>query len=837
MRPSADFIAEIEVKVQEKFSHSTVNRQYQIDAFQLGLRQVLPQDNLTTARALENFFTIIELLKISQKHKFVSEQDQRRLIKLAENSLKFCNIKPITSQLSYLYTKLYMELSRNLRANGQAWVSISYYDIAKYLGRDSLSHESLSDFLLRGLQAWQLGYIRTAKLVFHHVEQMKTDIPSNRIARWYLIRSYRLSGEIKSAEHLLATASLDYVGDAEWQEVLRFESVLLRAQIAESALELQQIVLRDQMNVTSYDLLRAQLWIYASQLKDGAEKRSSFKKMRENYLKKADNSFTSESDFRLLQFIENCYDSNVPLQQRLENLGKKLSETTMVHDPEVYSLFLAASIRWLYRIKQLSFASMLIEEYRSQSLKFSDGRLLDALGILGEIIDKLPVITDQIPSPVQLKLYTGVTPRFIAISQVIAKCLFLLAQYKLTPKNSDEEAEKIRHNVNLQVAKIIEECVGKLKGPLMKIIQLSGASKYLSLETRQIMCRIYDSSSPCSFEELKIHGEKDLGRTFESAFAEFDINPLAVASIGQVFRGTTQDGDSVAIKIMYPKIEKIIQSDLTIMKILIPFIRQLLPNTDMEQVWKQLLTRFQKECNYQFEKENQLAFYNIFNNHSHIKIPKIFQELCSQRVFVTEFIEGDRLDEYLESASQEQKNHIAAQILRFHIEAIFVHGLWHIDPHPGNFIVSEDRLVVLDFGAIFRTDSISTDFQRVRTLCSLNNDSQRFYKKICDLNLINREVLSFDLFQKELSHHFFSPFHIDEVRPYFYGGDTRNAGDVVIKSGLSHAFLFKAEDLFPFTIQQYIGDLLTSTGAKLNWHQLLQSIINEITPGLVPSSQ
>ncbi|MFW7381919.1 MAG: lipopolysaccharide core heptose(II) kinase RfaY [Oligoflexus sp.] len=619
--------------------------------------------------------------------------------------------------------------------------------------------------------------------------------------------------------------------------MLRFESVLLRAQIAESASELQQIVLRDQINLTSYDLLRAQLWIYASQLKLGSEKRNSFKKMREKFPKRADNSFGTESDFRLLQFIETCYDSNIPLQQRLENLGKKLSETSLIHDPELYCIFLVASIRWLYRIKQLSFASMLIEEYRSQSLKFSDGRLLDSLGILGEVIDKLPVITDQIPSPVQLKLYTGVTPRFIAISQVIAKCLFLLAQYKITPKNSDEDAEKLRHTINIQVAKIIEECVGKLKGPLMKIIQLSGASKYLSSESRQIMRRIYDSSSPCSFEELKAHGEKDLGRTFASIFAEFDENPLAVASIGQVFRGTTKVGDSVAIKIMYPKIEKIIQSDLTIMKILIPFLRQILPNTDMNQIWGQLVNRFQKECDYQIEMENQLAFYNIFNHHPYIKIPKIYQEFCSQRVFVSEFIEGERLDEYLENASQEQRNHIAEQILRFHVEAIFVHGLWHIDPHPGNFIVSEDRLVVLDFGAIFRTNSIATDFQRVRTLCSMNNDCQGFYDKISELNLINRDVLSFDLFQKELSYHFFSPFHVDEVRPYFYEYDTRNTGDVVVKRGLSHAFLFKAEDLFPFTVQQYIGELLNSTGAILNWHQLLQSIVKEITPHLEASSQ
>lgn len=199
--------------------------------------------------------------------------------------------------------------------------------------------------------------------------------------------------------------------------------------------------------------------------------------------------------------------------------------------------------------------------------------------------------------------------------------------------------------------------------------------------------------------------EQSLGDTIDSLFTKFNYYPLAAASIGQVYLAVLKDGTKVVVKVQRPFIENKIKMDTYWMKFLAKRLARTYPELAAINVVG-LIDEFSqnilKEIDYDNEASNMNVFFNMFEDSTSIKIPKVYDEYTSRRVLVMEYIDGvtpgDR--EYIMSLGFDTEK-IVENGTKAIFKTIFEYGVFHADPHPGNlFILENNRLAFIDFGMI-----------------------------------------------------------------------------------------------------------------------------------------
>lgn len=256
------------------------------------------------------------------------------------------------------------------------------------------------------------------------------------------------------------------------------------------------------------------------------------------------------------------------------------------------------------------------------------------------------------------------------------------------------------------------DLLGHSKGVLMKAGQLlsmvdascigSGAfSPY-----QKAMTRLQADAPPMDPALAKEVLQSDLGRSVDDLFTEFDDEPLAAASIGQVHRAVMRDGREVAVKIQYPGAAEAIRDDLANSELLVTIFRMAASASgtairpDFRQMAREIATRISEEIDYRHEAKNVKAFNELYRDHPFIQVPEIIEEASGDRVLTMTFLHG--LDwAAAQNADQDLKNTWAEVIHRFATGSFRHANLFHADPHPGNYRFGLDGTVgFVDFGCI-----------------------------------------------------------------------------------------------------------------------------------------
>src|SRR5205823_14945085 len=162
-------------------------------------------------------------------------------------------------------------------------------------------------------------------------------------------------------------------------------------------------------------------------------------------------------------------------------------------------------------------------------------------------------------------------------------------------------------------------------------------------------------------------------------FAEWDPVPIAAASIGQVHRAITRDGQAVAVKVQYPGVDEAIKADLDNAGLLFGGMKMAFPGLETGPVLEEVRARLVEELDYRREAENQRFFTDIYDGHPFIHIPRVIGEFSTGRVFTSELAEGVRFQE-AEQWSQEERNLAAESIFRFAIGSMWRRHAFHGDP-------------------------------------------------------------------------------------------------------------------------------------------------------------
>jgi len=291
-----------------------------------------------------------------------------------------------------------------------------------------------------------------------------------------------------------------------------------------------------------------------------------------------------------------------------------------------------------------------------------------------------------------------------------------------------EHRERLRNDLALRTAQDVTDTLGTMKGVLMKLGQMASyVDDGLSPAARRTLSRLQDSVPPMSPELAAQVVAEELGLPPERAFATWDPQPIAAASIGQVHRAISHDGRAVAVKVQYPGIAETIEADLGNVALLRRMLRIVAPKQDVAALLAELRERITEELDYRKEARNQQLFAGYYRGHPTITVPEIVPELSTRRVVTSELADGARFAE-LATWSQAERDLAAETIYRFVFRSLYEAHAFNGDPHPGNYLFGGGgRVTFLDFGLVkhFSEDELRPLVSMVRHLC-VERDPEAF---------------------------------------------------------------------------------------------------------------
>jgi len=261
-------------------------------------------------------------------------------------------------------------------------------------------------------------------------------------------------------------------------------------------------------------------------------------------------------------------------------------------------------------------------------------------------------------------------------------------------------------DIQEKTAEQLFKVLGELKGGAMKFGQAlsvfeAALPENIAKPYRETLTKLQESAPPLPTRVVHKVLAKELGEDWRDNFTSFEDKPTASASIGQVHKGIWKDGRAVAVKIQYPGAAEALISDLNQIQRFAKIFQLVLPGLDMKPLLEELRARIIEEVDYKYEAEAQEACWRAYENDPDVAIPKVV--MSSDKVLVSEWLEGTPLSKVIAEGTQEQRNNAGMRLARFHFTCPERAGLLHADPHPGNFrLLADGRIGVLDFGACNR---------------------------------------------------------------------------------------------------------------------------------------
>ena len=275
----------------------------------------------------------------------------------------------------------------------------------------------------------------------------------------------------------------------------------------------------------------------------------------------------------------------------------------------------------------------------------------------------------------------------------------------------------------LRTAEAISERLGNMKGALMKLGQMASyVDEGLPGPMREALAQLQSNAPPMSSELAAQVIRDELGRSPDELFVEWDPQPLASASIGQVHRAVVIDPETgveraVAVKVQYPGVGEAIEADLRNADLLGALLKQGFGGLDPDEMVAEIKARITDELDYELEARHQTVFADHYRGHPFIHVPEVLPALCTRRVLTTELVTGHTWAEVL-TWDQHQRDLIGETLFRFVFRSLYGMHLFNGDPHPGNYLFHGDgKVTFFDYGLVkhFSDDEMHTFISMVRT--------------------------------------------------------------------------------------------------------------------------
>jgi len=269
--------------------------------------------------------------------------------------------------------------------------------------------------------------------------------------------------------------------------------------------------------------------------------------------------------------------------------------------------------------------------------------------------------------------------------------------------------------------------------------------------------KLQDEVRPVSFDVVKPYIEAELGSSLTDLFSEFNQDAIAAASLAQVHWAKLKSGEEVAVKILRPNIQHVIETDLEILYDLARLLEKHIPESELYDpigIVNEFSTTIRKEQNMIFEGRNIDLFRRHFKDDPTIKLPIVYWELTTEKILVTEYIKGIKISE-IEILEKQEINlkEVANNGAQLILKMVFECGVFHADPHPGNiFVLPGNVLAPVDFGMVGRIDEEMKECLVNILRGIVDKDTHRISRTLLKIGMIedqidrrklNRELLEF----------------------------------------------------------------------------------------------
>lgn len=276
----------------------------------------------------------------------------------------------------------------------------------------------------------------------------------------------------------------------------------------------------------------------------------------------------------------------------------------------------------------------------------------------------------------------------------------------------------------------------RYRAGLIKLGQLASLRfDVLPEEVSRELARLQDRVPPHDYGEIAAQIESELGRPPEACFPRFEREPVAAASLGQVHVAWSERGEKLAVKVLYPGIERSVAVDLAMARLAL-WLFDFVTVPDLGQVYRQIRASILGEMDYLQEgRAAEEVAGNLARDPelwARLRIPRIYWETTSRRVLTMEFLEGAKiLDAFAGSDAAKQREEAVRVATRAFLHMIFKDGFFHCDPHPGNLLVDGDgRVGIVDFGMNQRIEPAALQALRENIVASMRRDPDLYARSL-----------------------------------------------------------------------------------------------------------
>lgn len=245
------------------------------------------------------------------------------------------------------------------------------------------------------------------------------------------------------------------------------------------------------------------------------------------------------------------------------------------------------------------------------------------------------------------------------------------------------------------------EGLSELKGPAMKMAQvMSQWDDLLPPDLAEELARLQRQAQPMPWPVIRRTLIEELGE-LEQSFSNIEEAPFASASMGQVHLATTQEGETLVLKVQYPGLAQVLESDLVKLRRMLWLGRWFrVPQARLEAIFDELAQGLREELDYHAEARALERYRSRYAGNPDLKIPAVVERFSTARVLAMEYLPGTPLRD-LEPAPDALRQQVARTLADWLVLELFTHGELHADPHAGNFAVDDEgRLILYDLGAV-----------------------------------------------------------------------------------------------------------------------------------------